>query len=68
MAWVVKSRPAELSSWRVGFSEDLRNQSHKERHTGWAEKRESGAMKTEAQTVAVSLRDVSEPWDLDEGL
>lgn len=68
MACVVKSRPAELSSCMVGFSEDLRDQFEKGRRTGWAEKRESGAMKTEAQTVAVSWRVVSELCDLGEGL
>lgn len=54
MACVVKSRPAELSSCRVAFSEDLWVQFESGRRTGCAEKRERGAMKTEAQTVAVS--------------
>ena len=68
MACVVKSRPAELSSCRAVFSEDVRDQYEKGRRTGWAEKRERGAMKTEAQTVAVSWRVVSERWELDKGL
>ena len=68
MACVVKSRPAELSSCRAVFSEDVGDQHGKGRHTGWAEKRERGAMKTEAQTVAVSWKVVSELWDLDEEL
>lgn len=60
MACVVKSRPAELSNCRVDFSEDLWEQYESGRLTGWAEKRERGAMKTEAQTVAVSWKLVSE--------
>lgn len=53
MACVVKSRPAELSSCKVAlvrmFGPDAEG-----RRTGWAEKRERGAMKTEAHIVAVS--------------
>lgn len=60
MACVVKSRPAELSSCRVGFSENLWDEYGSGILTGWAEKRERGAMKTEAQTVAVSWKLVSE--------
>lgn len=59
MACVVKSRPAELSSCRVAFSWNLTAQYRRERRTGCAEKRETGAMKTEAQIVAVSWKLVS---------
>ncbi len=60
IACVVKSRPAELSSYKVAFSENPLAQSQREKLTGWAEKSERGAMKTEAQTVAVSWKLVSD--------
>ena len=66
MACVDKSRPAELSSCRVTFSDHLGDQDERIRRTGWAEKRERGAIKTEAQTVAVSWKHVSELGGLDE--
>ena len=66
MACVVKRTPAELSSCWIGFSKTLGDQYERGRRTGWAEKRERGAITTEAQTVDVSWKVVSEICDFEE--